>query len=100
MVSADPAAGRPAAKTAMDVDGAAATPPPRWGSRRVPGGASVFQEMSVAAEAARATGQTIVDLSIGTSDLLPPPEAIAALKVFACLLIGVWCFVGWLFVVV
>jgi aspartate/methionine/tyrosine aminotransferase len=42
--------------------------------------ASVFDRMDAAKAAARAAGLEVVDLSIGASDLPPPPEALAALE--------------------
>jgi aspartate/methionine/tyrosine aminotransferase len=37
--------------------------------------------MDKAKQAARAAGKQVIDLSIGTSDLAPPPEALATLQV-------------------
>jgi aspartate/methionine/tyrosine aminotransferase len=37
--------------------------------------------MDEAKQLAKAAGRTITDLSIGTSDLSPPPEALETLKV-------------------
>jgi len=53
---------------------------PRWVSNRIPG-SSPFLEMDAVKQQARAKGHDIIDLSIGTPDLPPPPEALAALKV-------------------
>ena len=41
---------------------------------------SVFARMDAAKAAARAAGRDVIDLSIGSSDLAPPPEALAALR--------------------
>jgi aspartate/methionine/tyrosine aminotransferase len=41
---------------------------------------SVFAHMDAAKAAARAAGRDVIDLSIGSSDLAPPPEALAALR--------------------
>jgi len=41
---------------------------------------SVFAHMDAAKAAARADGRDVIDLSIGSSDLSPPPEALAALR--------------------
>ena len=41
---------------------------------------SVFAHMDAAKAAARAAGRDVIDLSIGSSDLPPPPEALAALR--------------------
>ena len=52
-----------------------------WASRRaaaVPG--SVFTRMNAALAQARARGLPIIDLSIGSSDLPPPPAALEALR--------------------
>ncbi|MCS7067970.1 MAG: aminotransferase class I/II-fold pyridoxal phosphate-dependent enzyme [Meiothermus sp.] len=49
-------------------------------SRRTPKGGGVFLEMDTAKAEARARGLEVVDLSIGASDLPPPPEALQALK--------------------
>ncbi|RIH83005.1 LL-diaminopimelate aminotransferase [Meiothermus luteus] len=49
-------------------------------SRRTPRGSGVFLEMDAAKAQARAQGMEVVDLSIGASDLPPPPEALKALK--------------------
>jgi aspartate/methionine/tyrosine aminotransferase len=49
-------------------------------SRRTPLGGGVFLEMDGAKAEARARGLEITDLSIGASDLPPPPEALQALK--------------------
>lgn len=49
-------------------------------SRRTPTGGGVFLEMDRAKAEARAQGLAVVDLSIGASDLPPPPEALQALK--------------------
>lgn len=53
---------------------------PRFRSNRVPE-PGVFLLMDVAKSAARAAGVEVVDLSIGASDMPPPPEALEALKV-------------------
>lgn len=52
---------------------------PRFRSNRVPE-PGVFLLMDVAKSAARAAGVEVVDLSIGASDMPPPPEALEALK--------------------
>ncbi|GBF87524.1 succinyldiaminopimelate aminotransferase [Raphidocelis subcapitata] len=52
----------------------------RFHSRRVPGDKGVFALMSEAKAAAAAAGKQVVDLSVGTPDLAPPPEAIEALR--------------------
>lgn len=55
---------------------------PRFTSRRV--GAmpeSVFDRMDAAKAAVRASGREVIDLSIGSSDLPPPAEALAALRI-------------------
>ncbi|KAG2439647.1 hypothetical protein HXX76_004997 [Chlamydomonas incerta] len=53
---------------------------PSYRSSRVPG-SGVFLLMDAAKSAARASGGVdVVDLSIGASDLAPPPEALAALR--------------------
>jgi aspartate/methionine/tyrosine aminotransferase len=49
-------------------------------SRRTPTGGGVFLEMDRAKAEARARGLEVVDLSIGASDLPPPPEALQALR--------------------
>ncbi|RDI95350.1 aminotransferase class I/II-fold pyridoxal phosphate-dependent enzyme [Meiothermus sp. QL-1] len=49
-------------------------------SRRTPPGGGVFLEMDAAKAEARARGLEVVDLSIGASDLPPPPEALQALR--------------------
>lgn len=49
-------------------------------SRRTPTGGGVFLEMDRAKAEARARGLEVTDLSIGASDLPPPPEALQALK--------------------
>lgn len=49
-------------------------------STRTPQGEGVFLEMDAAKVAARKSGQKVIDLSIGASDVPPPPEALAALK--------------------
>lgn len=49
-------------------------------SRRTPKGGGVFLEMDAAKAEARARGLEVIDLSIGASDLPPPPEALEALK--------------------
>ncbi len=49
-------------------------------SSRTPTGGGVFLEMDRAKAEARAQGLEVVDLSIGASDLPPPPEALEALK--------------------
>ena len=41
---------------------------------------SVFAVMDAAKAAVRAAGRAVIDLSIGSSDLPPPPEALAALR--------------------
>ena len=54
--------------------------PPRFTSgrtRAMP--ESVFARMDAAKADARAAGRDVIDLSIGSSDLPPPPEALAAL---------------------
>jgi hypothetical protein len=53
---------------------------PTWRSRRTPG-PGAFLVMDKAKQAARAAGKPVLDLSIGTSDLAPPPEALVTLKV-------------------
>jgi hypothetical protein len=50
-------------------------------SSRAAAGAGVFALMNEAGAAARAAGLAVVDLSVGTPDLPPPPEAIDALRV-------------------
>jgi len=53
---------------------------PRFTSRRVRAmPESVFARMDAAKAAARAAGHEVVDLSIGASDLPPPPQALAAI---------------------
>ncbi|AEB10827.1 aminotransferase class I/II-fold pyridoxal phosphate-dependent enzyme [Marinithermus hydrothermalis] len=53
----------------------------RWTSRRARAlPESVFLRMDRAKREARQAGRAIIDLSIGSSDLSPPPEALAALK--------------------
>ncbi|GIL75710.1 hypothetical protein Vretimale_15264 [Volvox reticuliferus] len=52
----------------------------KFRSRRVPS-PGVFLLMDEAKTRARAAGVTVIDLSIGASDLPPPPEALEALKV-------------------
>ncbi|GFR42358.1 hypothetical protein Agub_g3053 [Astrephomene gubernaculifera] len=52
---------------------------PTYRSRRVPS-PGVFLVMDKAKTEARASGVSVVDLSIGASDLQPPPEALLALK--------------------
>ena len=53
---------------------------PRFTARRVRAmPESVFARMDAAKAAARAAGHDVVDLSIGASDLAPPPAALAAL---------------------
>lgn len=54
--------------------------PGMFRSRRTPTGGGVFLEMDAAKAEARARGLEVVDLSIGASDLPPPPEALQALK--------------------
>ncbi len=49
-------------------------------SRRTPSGGGVFLEMDAAKAEARAQGLEVIDLSIGASDLPPPPEALEALR--------------------
>ncbi len=49
-------------------------------SRRTPSGGGVFLEMDAAKAEARARGLEVIDLSIGASDLPPPPEALEALR--------------------
>lgn len=49
-------------------------------SRRTPTGGGVFLEMDAAKTEARARGLEVTDLSIGASDLPPPPEALQALQ--------------------
>ncbi len=49
-------------------------------SRRTPTGGGVFLEMDAAKAEARAQGLEVIDLSIGASDLPPPPEALEALR--------------------
>jgi aspartate/methionine/tyrosine aminotransferase len=54
---------------------------PRFTARRVRAmPESVFARMDAAKAAARAAGHEVVDLSIGASDLPPPPQALAALR--------------------
>lgn len=48
-------------------------------SKRTPA-PGMFLAMDAAKQAARASGLPITDLSIGASDLSPPPEALAALR--------------------
>ena len=53
----------------------------RFASRRARAmPASMFATMDAAKSEARAGGADVIDLSIGSSDLPPPPEAIAALR--------------------
>lgn len=53
----------------------------RWASRRAGAmPASVFAAMDDAKREAAARGLELIDLSIGSSDLPPPPEALAALR--------------------
>ena len=53
----------------------------RWGSGRAGAmPASVFATMDAAKAVARAQGADVIDLSIGSSDLPPPPEAVDALR--------------------
>lgn len=54
--------------------------PGMFRSRRTPSGGGVFLEMDRAKAEARAQGLAVVDLSIGASDLPPPPEALQALR--------------------
>ena len=54
----------------------------RFRSSRVPG-VGVFLLMDQAKQAARKLGREVIDLSVGASDLRPPPEALEALKVRA-----------------
>jgi len=54
--------------------------PSMFRSRRTPTGGGVFLEMDAAKTEARAGGLEVTDLSIGASDLPPPPEALQALK--------------------
>ncbi|GIW33807.1 MAG: aminotransferase [Meiothermus sp.] len=54
--------------------------PSMFRSRRTPLGGGVFLEMDAAKAEARARGLEVIDLSIGASDLPPPPEALQALK--------------------
>lgn len=49
-------------------------------SQRTPRGGGVFLEMDRAKSEARSKGLRVIDLSIGASDLPPPPEALEALK--------------------
>lgn len=49
-------------------------------SKRVPADAGAFVGMSAAKAQARALGREVIDLSIGASDLPPPPEALEALR--------------------
>ena len=75
---------RAARDSAPDVAVPAGAPAARFASRRV--GAmpeSVFARMDAAKAAVRATGREVIDLSIGSSDLPPPPEALAALQAAA-----------------
>lgn len=51
----------------------------RFADRLQPLRSNLFDEMDAAKHAARLGGHTIVDLSIGSSDLSPPPEALTAL---------------------
>ncbi len=54
---------------------------PGWTSKRaanVP--ASIFAVMDAAKMRAQAAGKTLIDLSIGSSDLVPPPAALEALR--------------------
>jgi hypothetical protein len=50
-------------------------------SQRTPAGMGVFTLMAEARLAAARGGRAVVDLSVGTPDLPPPPEALEALKV-------------------
>ncbi len=50
-------------------------------SSRTPTGGGVFLEMDSAKTSAGSRGLSIIDLSIGASDLAPPPEALQALKI-------------------
>jgi aspartate/methionine/tyrosine aminotransferase len=50
-----------------------------WSAQRVPA-PSVFGQMDRAKADANRKGMHIIDLSIGTSDLLPPTEALDALR--------------------
>lgn len=61
-------------------------------SSRAAAGAGVFALMNEAGAAARAAGLAVVDLSVGTPDLPPPPEAIDALRVRAAFLVCVYTF--------
>lgn len=49
-------------------------------SQRTPKSGGVFLEMDRAKSRAKAQGLAVIDLSIGASDLPPPPEALEALK--------------------
>ncbi|KAI8475100.1 MAG: class I and II aminotransferase [Monoraphidium minutum] len=53
----------------------------RFHSRRAPGDMGVFALMATAkADAAAAGGAPVLDLSVGVPDMLPPPEALDALR--------------------
>ncbi len=51
----------------------------RFADRLQPLRSNLFDEMDAAKQAARLGGHTVIDLSIGSSDLSPPPAALAAL---------------------
>ncbi|MEO1132201.1 MAG: hypothetical protein AAFX40_05770 [Cyanobacteria bacterium J06639_1] len=51
----------------------------RFARRLQPLQANVFADMDRAKADARAAGMEVIDLSLGSSDLAPPPEAIAVL---------------------
>jgi aspartate/methionine/tyrosine aminotransferase len=53
---------------------------PQTRSKRTPDGMGVFLTMDDAKTAAHSAGRDVVDLSVGTSDLAPPPEALAELE--------------------
>lgn len=53
---------------------------PKLTSERTPD-SGAFQVMDLAKTAARSAGKEVVDLSVGSSDLAPPPEALEAVKV-------------------
>jgi len=52
----------------------------RLSRRLAPLAHNVFAEMDQAKAQARALGRTVIDLSLGSSDLAPPPHALAAIK--------------------
>ncbi|MBW6455768.1 MAG: hypothetical protein K0A98_07760, partial [Trueperaceae bacterium] len=75
----DPAAAeRPTSSTPRGVASARSRGVASARSRAMP--ESVFAHMDAAKAAARADGRDVIDLSIGSSDLPPPPEALAALR--------------------